>query len=196
MPPLPIITNVWRVALEWLHSGTGQIAANVIHIRTASTSASAVAAAIAASFLNKMWTTVSSGASMHAMDLTRLDGSSASYHTTVSGQNGQGSSGDFEPGSSTVVGLHTALRGRSHRGRVYLPFLAEGQASNGLLTTGQATTALLGWSYFVAHLPLQTPLCFLVVASYKLSTATDVVTTPVLRGYGTQRRRQERVRYP
>jgi len=196
MPPLPVIANVYRVALNYLHGGTAQIAVNVIHVRSASTNPALVALAIHSSMLNKMFTTMSSGALCKSMDLTRLDGTSAAYHHTMTPFSGQGSSGDFEPGSTAVVGFRTALRGRSHRGRLYLPFLAEGQASNGQLTAGQALVLLLGWSNFVNALPTKTPLCFLVVASYKLATATDVVTTPVLRAYGTQRRRQERVRYP
>ena len=92
------------------------------------------------------------------------------------------------------MGLHTAKRGRSYRGRIYLPFITESSLSDGSLTGTIASDLQEIWEDFMEGLvTLGVPL---VVASYKHATAELVTGTSCLAAVGTQRRRQSRVRYP
>jgi hypothetical protein len=142
-----------------------------------------------------MWTAVQGDAAITSLDLTPLDGSTASYHHVVSGTQWEGSpTGDMVPGSSCCVSLYTGDRGRSKRGRVFLPWLAESEQTAGTITPTTVSDTVAAWNTFIAAMTTATyPL---VVASYKLASYAAVTSVRVRPGAATQRRRQERVRYP
>jgi hypothetical protein len=193
--PLPVIANTYRVALDYTDSATGQSATNVIHVRQASTDAIAIAGVVdAAAAINVMYQAPAT-ASLEQIKCTPLDGS-GSTHTRIP-TNAHwvgGSSGDFIPGASVVVSYGTDLRGRSHRGRIYLPFVCESLQGDGSISSGTATIIREAWEAtsgaIIAAGAAQ------VIASYKLASAADITSWLVLTGLGTQRRRQTRVRYP
>lgn len=188
--PLPVISTVYRVALIWGHT-SGQNAVNVIHVRRISSTPAAVAVIVDANVTANMWAQVVNGASVNRLDVTPLDGGGATSSMAVSGAKWTGSAGavDFVPQAAEVISFKTAVRGRSYRGRIYIPFIGESAISNGAMVgTGAAQTA---WTNFVAALgTATTPL---VVASYQRALYTDVTTATVKPLAGTERRRQSRL---
>lgn len=189
--PLPIISNVYRVTLNWTHT-SGQIAANVLHIQASASTAQGIASAVDSAALQNMWAQVSQNAVMTKLQVVKLDGSSGQYELATSGAKwtGAGGAGDYIPAFSELVSLKTGLRGPANRGRLFLPFITEAAQSNGTIT-GVSTTQT-AWNSFFSSLTAGGNL--LVVASYKHGVAT-VVTSLVVESLGaTQRRRQTRLR--
>lgn len=195
MAPLPTIANCYRVAFNWVHGPTGQTAANVMHFANAGTTPAEVASDLNAHVAAAMWTPVSGDASVVSLTVTPLDGGGASVNVPVSGDQWDGQpGGDMIPAASCVVSLNTLSRGRSYRGRVFLPFLAEGSQSQGDIGDTTVTDTAAAWETFRSYLEEHGPQ--LVVASYKLASYAECSSLSVKQGAGTQRRRQERVRYP
>ena len=190
--PLPVITNVYRCALNW-QSGS-QKSVNVMHVRRAASSASAVAAALDAWATAGLWGFEPTGTAVNNLVITPLDGTSASYTLPVTGAKWSGSAGvsEFFPAAAVVVKLTTLLRGRSQRGRLFLPWVAESKQTNGGLDVATQGTTQTAWNTFLgALISAGFPP---VVASYLHSSATDVVAMTVETLEGTQRRRQSRNR--
>jgi len=135
MPPLPIITDVHRVALTWATPGAAN-AVNVMHFRAPTLTAPQVLTAIDANVTAAMWGMTGSVAHVTTLHGTPLDGTSATAVLAVSGAKwtGLGSSGDYSVAATVVQSLRSAFRGRSARGRIYHPFPAEIDMSNGVFT--------------------------------------------------------------
>ena len=196
MPPLPVIPNVFRCAFNWVN--TGQIAVNVIHIldNTAAATASDIMNALDTTVTANMWGPVVPSASINDVGITPLDGIHATAHygpltpAHWTGQNGT----DWVPQVAVVMKEGTGLRGRSHRGRIYLPFVAEVQIANGMLDATSAGLMSTHWESWRTALNSATPSCTLVVASYKLHTAAAVESILCEQPLATQRRRQGRLR--
>jgi hypothetical protein len=192
MPPLPVIANTWRCAVKWSEAG-GQTAVNVIHVKGAGLNWGIIAAAFSAEAEAGMFDPVSSSASATTMDITPLDGTGATITEALTGWVGNGDP-DWIPAVSGLVKLSTAKRGRSYRGRIFLPFYSETAQENGSVLGDWIGADSGKWSEFNNDLfaggtPLQ-----LCVASYKHATSevvTAITQEPVL---ATQRRRQGRLR--
>jgi len=195
MTPLPVIADVYRVALNWSNDTPGQSAENVMHFHAVGSSAAAVGAILDASVQGDMWKPVCSTSGIDSLSITPLDGSSATVLFTTESSLWTGeTAGDWSPASAPVVAFATGLRGRSYRGRLFLPFCAEGAISDGSLTGTLAADVVDAWISFQGYLS-ETPVTH-VVASYKHATAAPVTSYTVASAIGTQRRRQTRVRYP
>ena len=207
MVALPVIDDVYRVLFHWAATG-GQTAANVMHFKAPTLSASAVASQIDASVTQNMWSNVLSTATVGYIQVTKLDGSSATYQLATSGTKWQGAAGgtDFVPNVSTVVSLRTGQRGQRHRGRVFLPFQSETNIANGV-RTDSLSGGQTDWNTFLNA--MATGLAPLHVASYGHSEyvknhtivtnswtpdSTVVLTATVEQTLATQRRRQSRLR--
>lgn len=192
---LPVISNVYRCALNWSESSQGQTAENVIHVRAPSGTAAEVAAALSTDLQVDQWTYTVSTATINSVTVTPLDGSSASYEAALSGSNVTGgTSGNWTTSSCIVVTMYTDARGRSYRGRSYTPFLSATAQADGQLNGPVMAHIVSAWNAF--QLALNGDTMYLCVASYKHASSHDVTSFKVLQGCGTQRRRQERVRYP
>ena len=188
--PLPVIANTFRVALLW-KTGGGLVAVNVIHVRSTTLDPTGIFLALSGTVTQDTWSYVASAAHVDEVHITPLDGVSATQvFLTAGGVQWQGSAGgDFIPASCSIVSLRTGTRGRSFRGRVYLPFLVEGQQQNGVLSAGGLANWQEAWDDMIGDLGAT-----LVVASYKLRVAT-AVTSALCEGLAaTQRRRQSQLR--
>ena len=142
---------------------------------------------------NGMWFSVRSTARIDTLIATPLDGSSTSVlHTTAAGTkwSGQVTSGDIVPQVAGLISTRTAIRGRSARGRIYLPYASETAIVDGSLAAGYQAGAATSWETFRAA--MNTAGSPLVVASYKGGTAADVTSLIVRSHLATQRRRQPR----
>lgn len=192
MATLPIIADTYRCALNWRHTN-GQTAANVIHIRKAASTAAAVAAGIDANVTAAMWQPLSNGASVQEVRVTPLDGSTATTILAVTGAKWTGgTAGDYTPAAAVLISLRTPFRGRSYRGRLFLPYLTETYQSNGSLDATARSNAQTAWDTFYSALNAGGFLW--VVASYKLAIANSATARIVESAIATMRPRQSRLR--
>jgi len=197
MAALPTIDHVLRVALNWT-SDSGQTAVNVMHFYSEEAGATPeqLATDLDAQATGSMWGCIVPSASVSDIAITPLDGSTATSHYTPAtpahwvGQNGT----DFVPQVAAIIKLTTGLRGRSHRGRLFLPFIEEGAISNGLLLSATRSGVEGAWQDFGDHMLATAHVWALGVASYKLATFEGASTITCEGVLGTQRRRQGRLR--
>jgi hypothetical protein len=141
-----------------------------------------------------MWVGMADSAALTGFELTPLDGVSASLHHTLSTEIAGQGDGQFIPNVAMVITHRTATRGRSARGRSYVPFIAESGFTDGHFGGDVDTLAGPAWNAFRMSLEgLTTPIQF-VVASYKHSDTHAVVQSDQQHFAGTQRRRQSRLR--
>jgi hypothetical protein len=195
--PLPVIADTMRVAVRG-HLSSGHHWVNVLHYRkTGALSFSGAIAILDPILLDHLSTNNGAGkgwnnyakttAGIEDFVYTPLNGVDASTVNThiVPGL----STADAMPGATClVVTLRTTLRGRSHRGRVYQgPFNEAANDVSGVPLSTEVAAVAAQWNAHITAL-VGTGVT-LVVASYKLSTATDVATCTVDARWDTQRRR-------
>jgi hypothetical protein len=203
--PLPVITDVFRCALKWDWSGGQQKAVNVIHIHAGATgqAASDAFAALDASVVVGMWDNAVNVAGITEVDITKLDGASAttSFSTGGAAKWSGSAGGNMEPAAAVLVKGSTGVRGRDNRGRVFLPFTSEAAVDNGFLVSGLAATMTTAWETFITNLQALSPVSWgFGVAAYDRAhsgagahfTGYDQIL--VEGALGTQRRRQTRNR--
>lgn len=185
--------SVCRVALLWDDSNSTQTAVNVIHILNGAASTDDVAAALNANVTASMFETMSNQWQCISGDFQFLDGVSSKKTIALDGTKFiGGTAGDYIPQSATLVKLQTGKRGRSKRGRIFLPAVAEGAQSNGVLNGAKVASMQTGWDAFAGNMVVDG--FHLVVESYKLASHENVTALLVELETGTQRRRQSRNR--
>jgi hypothetical protein len=193
MPALPVIAGIFRVAFLYQSSG-GQHAVNVMHFSSATGDAADVWSAIETNWDRDLIRAVEESVTIIRLDITPLDGATATQSfSTGSGAIWTGEAcPELLPAVAAMVKLTTGLRGRSKRGRVFLPFVGESVAAAGFLATGTQGLMQAKWSTFITDMGISgVPLH---VASYKNATSERVISANVEQAFGTQRRRQSRLR--
>lgn len=191
---LPIIANCYQVKLIWQDAALQRQATNVFHIHDATGAGheAAIMAFLDADVDVGMWTVCATAGSVIRVDITYLGTASATVSfipATPAHWTGSGGS-DPIPQGCAVVTLQTATRGKSHRGRLFLPWVAELNQTAGTLDAGSVTAMQTAWAEFLVDMAANSmPLS---VASAKLSTQTDVTTALVRPYLKTQRRRARR----
>lgn len=192
MPPLPIIADIIRVGFHWQHTN-GQSAYNVMHFDIGAMSITSFEALINTNWSANMILEVSSAAKIDRLDITPLNGTGATQQFAETNARWSGGSTDaIIPAAAQVISLRTGLRGRSNRGRIYLPFMVESNFSAGSVSGASNATIQTAWNTFVTG--MNTGGAPLVVASYLNANAHDVTQVIVEFIVGTQRRRQSRLR--
>lgn len=144
MPPLPTITDVFRVTLNW-NTAHGIAPRNVLHFFASGATASDIADGFDAHVQSDQFNHVQQDWAFTSIDVLKLDGSSA---TQTVGVDAVGSlvSGDWIVGTAAVLSLHTAQRGSRGRGRLFLGPLPESRLSNGLIV--DPTAIVTAWGTF------------------------------------------------
>lgn len=197
MSTLPVIANTFRCSLGYRDSG-GATAANVFHLRKTAGStptASQVVTDIQNSWVAAQGNLMASTARLTDVACTPLDGSTATAALPTTALKFYGQiSGQPIPAMAAILRLSTALRGARHRGRLYLPFVAEGVQNAGILDSAGASQVQGGWGSFLTALAALAPAYELVVASYVSASAQAVTSYQVEGVAATQRRRQSRLR--
>lgn len=203
--PLPVIANTYRCALKWAETTSGQTAVNVIHIKAngSGTTASDAFHALDTAVTAAMWDSATTGASITEVDITPLDGTSGTISFSTAGVSRWAGSagGDFIPAVAGLIKLGTPLRGRNHRGRIFLPFTAEAGVANGSFLLTDVTVVTNAWVAFQATLVGLSPVEWsLGVASYDRKNLgagagfEGINSVALERAVATQRRRQGRLR--
>lgn len=198
MAPLPIITNVIRCAVEG-HLSNGKNWANVMHFRKATATSFVAAITTLDPLVVALYDSTFTGGfnlkgtwrtsqGIDQIVYTPLDGTSAS--TIIAHSIAGLETNDALPQqTSQVVTWYTALRGRRHRGRTFLPPECEGDnGANG--TPGSPAGLQTQYNQWLASFGATglNP----VVASYKFASAEDVTRFLVRGIWATQRRRELR----
>lgn len=195
MPALPVIADVYRCALHWTNSSGGD-AVNVIHVKAASqVSTVLIFNVLDAHVTAAMWDWVAATAVVDDVAVTPLDGVTGTDHfsTGSPAKWTGGGLGQALPQVAGIIKLTTGFRGRSHRGRIFIPFIGEGETATGTLIDVAAVQA--AWSAFEDAVELDgtTPVT-MGVASYKLGTFTATSSVFAEPKTATQRRRMSRLR--
>lgn len=191
MPALPVIANVFRCAINW-DDGASARAVNVMHFLSVTLTPAQIATALGAHIQANQLGTMVGQAEARTVDITPLDGTTATQRFALANWSGPLATGDYSPASAVLVKLTTALRGRSNRGRIFLPFPSESKISNGIVdatTVGNMTTAWLAFDNAMA-----TAGATLQVTSYKHANTHALTNISVENVLATQRRRQSRLR--
>lgn len=192
-----MIASTYRVALEWVQTDFGGSATNVIHVHKSGSDAATIAAAIDGSVVTNMWAGLGTHAYVSQLNITPLDGTGVTFpYSTGHPAKWTGSitSNQVIPQACIVVKLLTAKRGRSYRGRLYLPWCEEQTNTNGIMDSSTKPTMNTAWVAF--HTALTAAGVDWVVASYKLATQEPVIAVAVENSLGTQRRRLHRTSAP
>lgn len=191
--PLPVIEDVYRVAFNWRNANLGVEYENVMHFRQVVDTPVLITVALEGAVTADMWSATTTNTTIGSLDITKLDGGSLTQHYVTSGAPkwvGTQTAGDISPQVAALVKHVTGVRGRSHRGRSYLPAVAETANSNGTIVPGVVTELQTGWNNFLDAMTGAdwAP----VVASYLLATAEPITNYVVEALTATQRRRMHR----
>jgi hypothetical protein len=197
--PLPIIADVFRTVFIWRDIDSGTNAINVMHISAPGATEEDVLDTVFASVATRgtaMFAALSGGCFVERVEVEKLDGTSARHSRNTAGATtphwqGQGSGGSIVA-AAAIIKLSTALRGRSNRGRLYLPSVAESKYADGVLDTVAQTSMTTGWDAFANDLVADT--MALGVASYRHANWHQAVGIVCESAVGTQRRRQNQLR--
>ena len=160
--PLPVIPLTFRCAI--VHSATliAKPSVNVIHIRARSGTATSDDAfnALNSSVVAGMWSPLPNTNPINTVNIIPLDGHSptVAYSTGGGSKWSGGTQGDPMSQVCVLVSVHTSIRGRKGRGRVYLGPACEFTIANGQITSAAATLVQNGWTTFMANLAAVSPI--------------------------------------
>lgn len=166
---------------------------NVMHVKKSSSNPAAIATILNTNVTTNMWYFQEQSSIIHEVDITPLDGTSTTYPyippTTAIWAGGR-TTADKIPNVANLIKLVTAKRGRSYRGRVYLPWIHETSQTNGVLDAPSVANCTAAWVAFLAAMSGSgAPLG---VASYLHATFEPVIAVICERDVATQRRRNHR----
>jgi hypothetical protein len=190
---LPVIADTFRIVLHGLLNPT-QHTVNVLHVRAPGKSASQVYAALDTNATANMWHAQNTAWGINEVDVTPLDGSgSTSLNSTGTPAKWSGTrTGETMPAVANLIKMVTAKRGPAFRGRLFLGPVCEDAGANGIMSSGLVTACTAAWVAFANALAAGG--FQMVVASYLHSSAENVTNIACENMFGTQRRRQTRLR--
>jgi len=192
MAPLPTIGNCIRVGIPWIGPGGGT-AYNVLHLITNTTDLEQLASDIEDAFVSVAtapFADVSSDYSFQAVDLTPLDGSTATQRISLATSHTGGTGGNYILNTCALLSMKTNQRGPRGRGRLYLGPISEGAFTNGAITS--PGTMSNGWRDWEDEMTSSASVASLGVASYVHAEVNGVTSMTVKTKAATQRRRQSR----
>jgi hypothetical protein len=192
--PLPTVSDLYLVRLVWGNASAPRAASNDLYFKdqAGGHTGTDVYNAIDAHWARNMIYVCSANSSIDKIVTTKLDGSAASVdHITGSGVKWTGlGNAELILQGAAVVTIKTGFRGRSRRGRIYLPWITEDFQSEGVLQTAGVAAMQTAWGTFLSDM---------VTAGYPLHVcsklhndsvqAASITCRPYLK---TQRRRSRR----
>lgn len=194
MAPLPVIADTYRVAFNWVNSDVSAlVATNVMHFHKSGSSPAAVATILDTNATANMWSHAGTHSHVASLQITPLDGSSVTFPFVTGSPakwSGTQTGNDPIPAECAIIKLLTNSRGRSFRGRVYLPWMDESARASGQISSAVKTSLNSAWIAW--HTALTSAGLDFVVASYKLAQQNPVSALAAETYTATQRRRQVR----
>lgn len=154
--PLPIVTDVYLCRLVFSDANAPREAVCDLYFKDSAGGHTGddLFTAFAASVRRDQWALQKTTTKLTNVKTTKLDGSAASRdHLTDSNVKWTGQlSGELILQGANVVTVRTGFRGRSRRGRIYLPWVAEDGQSAGTLLSASVSAAQTAWSSFLADM--------------------------------------------
>ena len=200
--PLPTIPNTWQVAQHLTQPGALHQFVNVFTVSTTGTdhTIADVAEKVAGAYAAELLPIIGSSVALGDTYVTPLDGSSGAVivSTTHKGATGGHIGGNDMPDAlAYCISWRTLGRGRSHRGRTFLPGVrtdrVTSQADSPLTTAAITDLQTAGDGFLVALADVATaPVLLLEVLSRKLGSTSTVVATKANPHACLQRRRYEK----
>lgn len=197
MPPLPVINDAFRCTLVWSNLFSGVKPRNVLHIASASLSATQVGETLIDAIVANpaTYSMMPAPAILQQVDVLPLDGVSGTVAVVGNASSVVTTgSGSEVPESAIRITLYTGLAGPRHRGRQFIGPLTEDNISNGdyAPTIGTVTTA---WNDLVDDIDsISGGLAALAVASYVHADMNPVTSCLARTDLGTQVRRLRSLR--
>lgn len=192
--PLPIVADSYLVRLVWASSIFSRPAANdmCFHDDAGGHTGTDVYNAINAHVTANMWQNVAANGNVAKVVTTKLDGTAASVdHLTGAPAKWTGQGGTQPiPQGCVVVTLRTGFRGRSYRGRIYLPWIADINAVDGVINPTDLALQQTAWTTFMTD--MKTAGFPIHVLSKKHSTSTEIASVTLQGFLRTQRRRSRK----
>lgn len=185
MAELPVIADVFRVTMGWSAGSTPM--ANVLHFYAPTLNETDVKDVFLPVLDPDMVAAMSSGCHLTSLAVLPLDGSTPTETTELDGTFTGLGNDQWIPQQAAVVSIKTATRGRSHRGRIFLPAVAESSQLAGQIDVGAIDLMQAAWETALDSWAAGGIL--LGVASYKLETFEPATTVVCKIRSGTQRRR-------
>lgn len=203
MPALPVIPNGFLV-FQKIHSSVElhEMGCRICVVAPASGADPAdVAQVVADSFRDTLFHVVSNSFSLGNTDVLPLDGirSTTEYTTDAVGATGSSGAGGANLPECCAFGitLQTGVRGRSHRGRMYLPGVTGSQVvderARSLTSTALSALSTHAGDFLTTLAGSVLQPLVLNVLSRRLGVATPVTNMRANPGLVLQRRRYERV---
>jgi hypothetical protein len=190
---LPVIGGVFRCTFRYTAIAGLPLAVNVMHFYKAGGTAAALWTALDAHSSANMRACMENSTGVDFVDITPLDGGTVTEtHATGAASKWYGtqSSSQITPQVAAIVKLKTDVRGRSYRGRAFLPWVVESAMNQGVLDSTIKSSMQSAWNTWLSA--MQGDNYYPVVASYKLATKSDITSIEIENYLGTQRRRQPR----
>lgn len=194
MAPLPVIGNCVRIGLPW-STALPVKPYNVFHVITAQDDLEQLAADIGQAMDDAgsdMWRALAVDYTLPNIDVTPLDGTSATQRLSTQQTITGASTGQVIPNTAMIVSFRTPQRGSRGRGRLYVGPVCESAVQNGQLESPSAVFA--AWSDFEDSLASSSSAASLGVASYTHAEVNGVTSIVIQDVLGTQRRRQNQLR--
>jgi hypothetical protein len=154
--PLPVVSDVFLCRLIFQDANAPRDATCDLYFKdtVGTQTGDDLATDFAASVRRDQWAFQKTTTKLYNLKTTKLDGSAASLdHLSDSNVKWTGqASGELILQGANVVSVKTGFRGRSRRGRIYLPWVAEDVQSNGTLQSASVTAAQTAWTAFFADM--------------------------------------------
>jgi len=191
---LPVIADTFRVAISYNLPARSLNAVNVVHFLAPGKDEDDVFDALNTNVADEMWYPTTDQAEIVQVVITALDGTPDGRVYGPSSLTGDwrdgGGTQDYNPQVAAIVKLATAATGRSGRGRIFLPWVSDGNSIGGAIDATAVTNTTSAWVDFANA--MATGGVALAVASYKNETASQVLNLACEAISGTQRRRNRR----
>ena len=195
MSPLPIISNVYRIAVDFQPlSGIQPVC--VHHVRTTTADVAEIGAAWWAAAPDGLYGPMLAGHEPQSISIIPLDGATA---TRVVARPGGANdlclgTGQSMPQVAALVSMRTVVRGPRGRGRQYVGPLVEQAQDQGVMESTTRANLETAWVNFLSELALGDPPLTLGVASYTHEEFQPLESITVDTITATQRRRQDQLR--
>lgn len=196
--PLPLAVDTLKVTLVWRDATIPREASNNLYFRDVpgTQDEDDLAVDLYDNFTAAMWTTVFDGGEVEALEIVRLNGTSATKLyalATAAKVRGAGGTDPILQGAH-VITFRSDERGPANRSRIFLPWIAELQQVAGVLNAANVATMQAAWVAFGAAMLVDG--WEQVVVPYQLPPTVSTpfqVTGYTARPYlNTQRRRARR----
>lgn len=154
--PLPVVADVYLARLVFADANAPREAVCDLYFKdtVGSQTGDDLFTDFAASVRRDQWAFQKTTTKLTNLKTTKLDGTAATRdHLTDSNVKWTGqSAGELILQGANVVTVRSGFRGRSRRGRIYLPWVAEDVQSNGILSSANVTAAQTAWGSFMADM--------------------------------------------